>query len=176
MSLVLLQENGSNEVATYISTIKSCRATTISTIKSCRASDIKYQVMEKYDKIEHLTVPPIFSNISAAHVEIVKAGPYDEVLLGLIESRHHHQVQGAHCRHPHRMDRDIHPKRHVFLSEIRNCRKLIQVNDNIATIAPKMEAKIVNAVVELFPEFNEVTKNEARLAEVENPKWLKNVC
>ena len=169
MSLVLLQENGSNEVATNISTIKSCKS-------DLRASDIKYQVMEKYDKIEHLTVPPIFSNISAAHVEIVKAGPYDEVLLGLIESRHHHQVQGAHCRHPHRMDRVIHPKRQVFLSEIRYCRNLIQMNDSIATVANKLEAKIVNTVVESFPKFNEVIKTKAKLAEVESRKWLKIVC
>ena len=167
--MVLLQENGSNEVATNISNIKSCEG-------DLRASDIKYQVMGKYDKIEHLTVPPIFSNISAAHVEIVKAGPYDEVLLGLIESRHHHQVQGAHCRHPHRMDRVIHPKRQVFISEIRYCRHLIQMNDIIATVADKLEAKIVNTVVESFPKFNEVIKTQARLAEVENQRWLKIVC
>ena len=169
MSLVLLQENGSNEVATNINNIKSCKG-------DLRASDIKYQVMQKYDKFEHLTVPRIFSNKSPAHIEIVKAGPYDEVLLGLVESRHHHQVQGAHCRHPHRMDRVIHPKRQVFLSEIRYCRNLIQMNDNIATVADKLEAKIVNTVVESFPEFNEVIKTKARLAEVENPKWLKIVC
>ena len=50
------------------------------------------------------------------------------------------------------------------------------MNDNIATVADKLEAKIVNTVVESFPKFNEVIKTKARLAEVENPKWLKIVC
>ena len=62
------------------------------------------------------------------------------------------------------------------MSEIGNCRNLIQVDNNIATVAAKLEAKIVNAVVELFPEFRKVTENKARLAEDENSKWLKNVC
>ena len=161
-------DDGSNEVAANISNIKGCKG-------DLQASDIKYQVMQKYDKFELLTVPRIFSDMSLAHIEIIKAGPYDGVLLGLNESQHH-QVQGTHCRHPHRMDRVIHPKRQVFISEIRYCRNLIQMNDNIATVADKLEAKIVNTVVESFPKFNEVIKTQARLAEVENPRWLKIVC
>ena len=50
------------------------------------------------------------------------------------------------------------------------------MNDNIATVAAKLEAKIVNAVVELFPKSRKVTENKARLAEEENSKWLNNVC
>ena len=68
------------------------------------------------------------------------------------------------------MDRVIHPKRQVSISEIRNCRKLIQVNDNIVIVADKSEASIVITMVELFPEFSEVTKIKARLAEEENSK------
>ena len=62
------------------------------------------------------------------------------------------------------------------MSEIGNCRNLIQVNDNIVIVAAKSKASIVITVVELFPEFSEVTKIKARLAEVENSKWLTNVC
>ena len=69
----MLRDDGSNEVAANISNIKSCKG-------DLRASDIKYQVMQKYDAFEHLTVPRIFSEISPAHIEIVKAGPYDGVL------------------------------------------------------------------------------------------------
>ena len=50
------------------------------------------------------------------------------------------------------------------------------MNDSIATVANKLEAKIVNTVVESFPKFNEVIKTKAKLAEVESRKWLKTVC
>ena len=62
------------------------------------------------------------------------------------------------------------------MSEIGNCRKFIQVHANIVIVAAKSEASIVITVVELFPEFREVTENKARLVEEENSKWLKNVC
>ena len=57
------------------------------------------------------------------------------------------------------------------MSEIRNCRNFIQVHANIVIVAAKSEASIVITMVELFPEFSEVTKIKARLAEVENSNW-----
>ena len=140
-----------------------------------KATDIQHQVMQKYVNFEHLTMPRIFSNVSPAPIEIVVTGHYDGVPLGLSEG-HHQQVHGAHYRYPHQELRISHHKRQVFMSEIENCRNLIQVNDNIATVAAKLEAKIVNAMVMLFPKSRKVTENKARLAEEENSKWLKNVC
>ena len=140
-----------------------------------QASDIQYQVMQRNVKVEHLTMQRIFSDKSPAHIEIVKTGPYDGVPPGLIES-HHHQVHGAHCRHPHREFRVIHLIRQVFISEKRNCRNFVQVNTNIDIVVAQSRASIVITVVELFPESSEVTGNKARLAEKENSKWLTNVC
>ena len=48
------------------------------------------------------------------------------------------------------------------MSEIENCRSLIQVKDNIVIVAAKLEASIVITVVELFPESKEVTEYKAR--------------
>ena len=47
------------------------------------------------------------------------------------------------------------------MSEIENCRSLIQVKDNTVIVAAKSEASIVITMVGLFPEFSEVTEIKA---------------
>ena len=133
-----------------------------------KARDVQPQVMQTYVNFEHLTMPRIFSNLSPAHMETVVTGHYDGVPLGLSEG-HHQQVHGAHYRYPHQELR-LSLKRQVFMSEIRNCRKFIQVHANIVIFATKSEASIVITVVELFPESKEVTENKARLAEEDKLK------